>query len=282
MSQFSPYPHIDYLVIGHLTRDLLDGLEIIGGTAAYSALTAQALGLKPGIVTSWGEDLPLGKLAGIPILNIRNEDTTTFRNVNTDRGRTQIITKVASELKFQHIPEKWLSANIVHIGPVANEINITMVQGFSSGLIGITPQGWLRQWDLQGYVTRIDDLFDISILHRSGAVVVSMEDVMGDETWIEALANVCRVLAVTEGSLGVRVYWHGDVRRFKPPETIAVDPTGAGDIFATAFFTRLYTTRDPWEAARFATRLAAVSVTRSGLDGIPSWSEIQECMLEIF
>jgi len=282
MSQFAPYPPIDYLVIGHLTRDLVDNYEIIGGTAAYSALTAKALGLRPGIVTSWGEDLPLGKLIGIPIVNIRSEDTTTFKNVNTDQGRTQLVISVASELKFQHIPEEWLNANIVHLGPVANEINLSMVQRFSSSLIGITPQGWLRQWDRQGNVRRIDDLFDISSLYRSGAVVVSMEDVVGDETWIESLANVCRVLAVTEGSLEVRIYWHGDVRRFKPADTIAVDTTGAGDIFATAFFTRLYTTRDPWEAARFATKIATISVTRSGLDSVPSEREIQECMLEIF
>ena len=61
-----------------------------------------------------------------------------------------------------------------------------------------------------------------------------------------------------------------------------VDATGAGDIFATAFFARLYATRDPWEAARFATHLAAFSVTRSGLDSIPTQEEIQECLIEVF
>jgi len=60
-----------------------------------------------------------------------------------------------------------------------------------------------------------------------------------------------------------------------------VDTTGAGDIFATAFFFRLYATRDPWEAARFATQLAANSVTREGLNGIPTQEEIQECMTEV-
>ena len=59
------------------------------------------------------------------------------------------------------------------------------------------------------------------------------------------------------------------------------DTTGAGDIFAAAFFFRLYTTRDPWESARFATQLAAASVTRIGLDGIPTQEEIQECMAEV-
>ena len=61
-----------------------------------------------------------------------------------------------------------------------------------------------------------------------------------------------------------------------------MDATGAGDIFATAFFIRLQETRDPWEAARFATQLSARSVTRAGLDGIPTRLEIEECLMEVF
>ena len=55
-----------------------------------------------------------------------------------------------------------------------------------------------------------------------------------------------------------------------------------GDIFAAAFFVRLYTTRDPWEAARFATQLSAISITRPGFSGIPTPQEIEECMVEVF
>ena len=61
-----------------------------------------------------------------------------------------------------------------------------------------------------------------------------------------------------------------------------IDATGAGDIFAAAFFVRLLTTQDPWEAARFATHLSACSVTRKGLKGIPTAEEIQACMVEVF
>jgi len=44
------------------------------------------------------------------------------------------------------------------------------------------------------------------------------------------------------------------------------DPTGAGDAFAAAYLVRLYQTDgDVWEAAEFANRVAARSVTRRGL-----------------
>ena len=119
------------------------------------------------------------------------------------------------------------------------------------------------------------------MLEQVGAAVISLEDVEEDERRIEELASACRVLAVTEGRDGVRVYWNGDVRRFRPPPIDEVDNTGAGDIFATAFFIRLYTTRDPWEAARFATHLASLSVTRVGLESIPTHEEIQTSMVEV-
>jgi sugar/nucleoside kinase (ribokinase family) len=86
---------------------------------------------------------------------------------------------------------------------------------------------------------------------------------------------------VTEGAAGARVYWNGDVRRLRPPKMDEIDSTGAGDIFAAAFFIRLYLTRDPWESARFANQIAATSVTKRGLDGIPTSEEIQEYLIEV-
>jgi sugar/nucleoside kinase (ribokinase family) len=113
-------------------------------------------------------------------------------------------------------------------------------------------------------------------------VAISREDVAGDDELIEEFAHQTRVLAVTEGKDGCVLYWNGDRRRFRPPEVRALDATGAGDVFAAAFFVRLYSTRDPWEAARFATALAARSVTRLGLEGIPTQREIDACLTEVF
>ncbi len=119
------------------------------------------------------------------------------------------------------------------------------------------------------------------MLPRIGAAVLSLEDAGGDENRIEAIAGACRILAVTEGPAGARLYWNGDLRRFQAPATDEVDATGAGDVFAAAFFVRLYETRDPWAAARFATCLASRSVTRPGLQGIPTPDEVQACLVEV-
>lgn len=273
---------VDYLVVGHITRDLTEAGERLGGTAAYAALTARALGLQAGIVTSWAAELPLGPLEGIPIVNLPTGTSTTFENQPTPQGRVQTLHSVASSLDLFLIPETWRNPSIVHFGPVAQEVEPTLLRHFSNSLIGITPQGWLRVWNEHGQVSPCEWPEASFVLRQAGAVVISTEDVGNDEDRIEEMAASCRILAVTEHVKGARLYWHGDVRRFRAPELEEVDSTGAGDIFATAFFSRLFTTRDPWEAARYATQLASLSITRSGLEGIPSTEEIESCMVEVF
>ena len=133
---------------------------------------------------------------------------------------------------------------------------------FPDSFIALTPQGWMRAWDEQGNVHFTDWPEAGFVLGKANAAVLSIHDVHGDESYIEDFSSQVRILAVTEGPHGARVYWNGDVRRFRPPEVVEVDSVGAGDIFSAAFFIRLYTTRDPWEAGRFATQMAAYSVTR--------------------
>ncbi len=272
---------IDYLMIGHITRDETPDGPRLGGTATFSSLMAQALGLRVGLDTSWGADLSLGPLSRIPIVNLPSEHSTTFENITTPEGRLQTVFHVANTIDLNLIPDLWLNAPIVHLGPVAQEVEPTLVRHLSNSLIGTTPQGWLRAWDEKGRVVPTEWPEAAFVLSNVGAAVIGMEDLDYDEARIEEMATACRVLAVTEQTDGVRLFWHGDVRRFGPPSVIELDTTGAGDIFAAAFFFRLYNTRDPWEAARFATQLAAISVTRSGLQSIPTQEEIQDCMAEV-
>jgi hypothetical protein len=272
---------IDYLVIGHITQDLSEEGLRLGGTATFASLTARALGLRVGLVTSWGGEIPLGPLSEFPLVNSPAVNSTTFENIDTPEGRVQLIYHVANSLDLNLIPESWLNTPIVHLGPVAQEVEPSLMRRFSNNFVGVTPQGWLRAWDTKGRVSPCEWPEAAFVLQQAGAAVISSEDVAGDEARIEELASACRVLAVTENNEGVRLFWNGDVRRFRAPQVDAVDTTGAGDIFATAFFFRLYATRDPWEAARFATQLASISVTRHGLDGIPTADEIQDCLVEV-
>jgi sugar/nucleoside kinase (ribokinase family) len=281
MHPITPLQPVDYLVIGHLARDITPAGPRLGGTAAYAALTAHALGLRVGIVTSWGEEAPHPVLRRLPIASFPSESSTTFENVATPEGRIQFVHFVAPRLDFNLVPDAWRNPAIVHLGPIAQEVEPSLARLFPSSLIGVTPQGYLRSWDARGRVHPTEWPEASFVLQRAGAAVLSIEDVGGDEERIAEMAASCRILAVTEAANGARLYWNGDVRRFRPPKMELVDDVGAGDIFAAAFFSRLYATRDPWEAARFATHVAAFSVTRTGLESIPTTEEIQESMVEV-
>ncbi|MGB8982187.1 MAG: PfkB family carbohydrate kinase [Anaerolineales bacterium] len=272
---------VDYLVIGHVAYDLAPEGARLGGTAAYSALTARALGMRVGILTAAGPETALTPLHDIPIVSLESPRSTTFENIYHQHVRTQYVRAQATRIDLQRVPGNWQRASIIHLGPIADEVDATLPEGFSPSLLGLTPQGWMRQWGPDGRVSAKDWANADAALARAGAVVISREDVNGDEELIEHMAHQTRVLAVTESAAGAVLYWNGDRRRFRAPQFQEVDATGAGDVFAAAFFVRLLTTRDPWEATRFATLIASHSITRVGLDGIPTAREIEESMIEL-
>lgn len=282
MYELVPLEPVDYLVIGHVSHDLTPSGSRLGGTAAYSALTARALGLRTGVVTAFGPEADMEPMQDTVVVSAPSEYSTTFENIYSNNTRKQILHHCADTLSFEDVPKIWRTAPIIHLGPVVQEMDAVLPDSFSPSLLGLTPQGWMRVWNETGHVQRTVWENAGQALERAGAVVISIEDVGGDEEQIEFMAQHTRILAVTEGAAGSRLYWHGDQRRFRAPAMHEIDATGAGDIFAAAFFIRLQVTRDPWEAARFATQLSARSVVRKGLESIPTVHEIRACMVEVF
>jgi sugar/nucleoside kinase (ribokinase family) len=272
---------IDYLVIGHITQDLTETGPRIGGTVTYSGLTAKQLGKRVGIVTSVAGSTITAPLEGIQIHSISSEHSSTFENIHTPNGRIQYIYSSAAILSLTDIPETWLNTPIIHIGPIFNEIDVSILNFLPDDHFYMTPQGMLRQADKNGRVH--PKLWELprEITRKAAAIVISNEDVQNDEGLIEELADHSKVLVVTENQEGARVYWHGDLRHFSSPEVPFVEDTGAGDIFAAAFFCRYSDIHDPWEAAKFAIKLSAASVSRKYLESIPNKLEIDAAMIEI-
>jgi len=114
---------VDYLVIGHVARDLTPKGPVLGGTVSYSALTARALGMRVGIITACEPDFPMPELEGVPKAIHFSELTTTFENIMTSSGRVQILHHQAPILTQMDVPEVWRKTPVVHLGPIANEID---------------------------------------------------------------------------------------------------------------------------------------------------------------
>jgi sugar/nucleoside kinase (ribokinase family) len=281
INYLKPIEPVDYLVIGHITQDVVPDGFVPGGTASYSSITARAFGLSVGILTSYAQDVILPDLRDIQVVSTISENSTVFENQYTKEGRHQSILSRAEILHPNQIPQTWASPKIVHLGPIADEVDPSFLKVFPNSFVGVTPQGWYRSWDADGKISFKNYIEAKHYLQYADAVVLSIEDLQFDESIISDLVYGIRVLVITEGSCGARVYWNGDVRNFRAPEKSEVDATGAGDIFATSFFIRLIQTKDPWTSARFATYIAANSVTRRAMEGPPTDAEVQENLIEI-
>ncbi len=272
----SGYTRVDYLVIGHISRDLTDHRSVPGGTALYSALTAQALGCQVAVVTSVSVDYDVASiLPGVEVHVVPAKKTTTFRNTYESGQREQTIYEVARQLTAGDIPEEWRRASIVHLGPVAGEIDPQMIKLFSNSVIGLTPQGWFRRWHQDGRVYPGEWRGAEEILPFAAAVILSPEDIPNLEV-IEELRQAAPIVVLTRQEDGCDVYFQDTVRQLPAPSITEVEPTGAGDIFAAAFLIRLHQTKgNPWESAEFANLVASTAITQRTLeDKVKSIREI--------
>ncbi|HUS71012.1 MAG TPA: PfkB family carbohydrate kinase [Anaerolineae bacterium] len=266
----------DFLVIGHVAKDLVGDGYRLGGTAAYSALTARNLGRSVGVVTSAGADLQLGDLwSGIDLICLPSPVTTTFANVYGAEQRQQHIKAVAERICQDSIPSKWIRTPVVHLGPIAGEFGEEMIGLFPSSLVGLTPQGWLRRWDERGRVSPKEWSRASEFLPGVQALIVSEEDLRGPAGTLRTLLGLPRMAVVTGGRDGATLHYQGETIHCAPRQTQALDPTGAGDVFAAAFLVRLDETDDPYQAARFANVAASLSVERAGIESAPQRSHIE-------
>jgi hypothetical protein len=281
MLTFPGITPIDYLIIGHITQDLTPEGTRIGGTAAYSGLTSHAFGQRVGVVTAWAEETGKEALKDIQIANLPCEASSTFENIYTKEGRQQVLHHVAPNLAYYHIPESWRRTPIVQLAPMTGELPAELIRYFPDAQIYLTPQGWMRQWDREGRVTPRPWLEASYMLPQAHAVAISEEDVGFDLGTIYRMAASVPVLAVTRGEFGADIYFEGKIVNIPAPVTPEVDPTGAGDIFAAAFFTQLAHHRDPIKAAEMAVIVASDSISRTGLPSAPNPDTLYEILRKV-
>jgi 1D-myo-inositol 3-kinase len=269
---------IDFLAVGHVTKDLLpNGRFTLGGTAAYATLTARSLGVSAAAMTSAPPGLDLADmLAGVQLHVIPSASPTVFENIYRGEQRLQYLRSVADRLAASDLPPAWKRASIVLLGPLVGELGMDWLGAFAHSLVGVVPQGWMRQWDRTGLVaSRAWDEASL-ILPRVDVVVFSEDDVSRDEVAIRYYASLARVAVVTHGRRGATVFYRGVEKRFPAFRAREVDPTGAGDVFAAAFLVRLNETGDPFEAAPFANCTASLSIEGIGTTTIPTRQQVME------
>lgn len=268
----------DYLLLGHICADLQpDGSTRLGGSAFFASCAAHQGGLQVGVVTVCSPDLDLSPApGGIAVVRQDAPNSTIFENHYTPQGRTQRLHAQAPPIELATVPAPWHAAPIVHLGPIMQDVPLAALNYFPDALVGVTPQGWLR-------VVREDKtvvlepwrLLDLP-WRRRHVVVVSEEDVERDEALVQQLAQQLDIVVLTRAERGATV-WHAGVSAdVGAPLTDAVDPTGAGDVFAASFFAALRGGQAPIDAARWACAVAAFSIRRPGVTSLPTAQQIEQ------
>ena len=273
----------DYLVIGHITKDNIPSGAILGGTPSYAGLTAHKLGKRTAIVTSFGPDVPLlTVLDGIDIHSFPGDATTTFENIYVGGVRHQKWLATGAPLALASVPPAWRKSPIVHLAPMAQELSPALCRQFPDSLVCVTIQGWLRGRDAafnviyQPHPDLERSLSCIDIL------VLSLADLGGDRAATDHLLTSVKIGVETLGPEGCKVYQNGDIVHIPVKPEIEIDPTGAGDIFAAAFFVRYQETTDCVKAAQFANACASLSVGQVGIAGVPSLDQVEAHLVELY
>src|ERR1700730_8920060 len=170
---------IEYLLLGHVTVDRLDEKRVVlGGTATYASLTARNMGARAGVHTSSAYEPGLiDTLGGVLVARIPAEYTTCFVNAYANGKRHQTIESVAEKLTYEQILPEWRNPPVVHLGPLNQELDSTLVARFPRSLVGVTPQGWMRSWSEDGLVHQVDWADADRVLTRADAVIISEDDV---------------------------------------------------------------------------------------------------------
>ena len=270
-----------FVIVGHVTLDVVGDDLVAGGTATYAGRMARNLGETVGVVTSARVDFDFASaLPGIKVVNCPSKETTTFENRYVDGRRAQYIRAVADPISGKDVPIDWRKARTALFAPLANEVNADVGSTFIGTLCAATPQGWLRRWGTDGLVVSEGWEALVDRLSQLDAVILSEDDVRRDAVTIDRLRQAIRLLVVTRGSRGSILYENGFPFEFAPFLATEIDPTGAGDVFAAAFLVDFSRRGDARHACTFANCAASFAVEAVGADGVPTIEQIEHRLRE--
>jgi len=265
------------LAVGHVTRDRRPEGEVLGGSAAFAALTAKRLGWDAGVLTSAGADFDPGdELPGISVFQRPSAATTRFVNTYEDDGtRRQVVTSRAGDVDLSPLPDDWRDPDALLLAPVAGELGGVSATALGASSVGAVAQGWLREIESDGTVepraweTAARDLEGVHV------VFLSEQDVPDALPFARLLLSHVPMVVLTRGWKGLTLLnrtGEYEVPSLPRPE---VDPTGAGDVFAAAFLVSYHDSGDPLEAAAFAACAASCAVEGVGATSLGDREEIE-------
>jgi len=269
--------------------------RVLSGCSTNACLAAKKLGVKKvGLVGCIGQDFAQRfrrdmKNYGIEAsMDTTGKQTGGFHLVYDETGnRTLDVLGVAGRITTKDFPDEFLDSRFFLIGPILGEVDLELIEfvrSSTSGKLFLDPQGLVR---MVGDDKRVihkcnrDEFKKISRLvdfvkpneHESEVITNERDPVLALRRLRELEAQVPIVTLADRGSLLL----DGDkLCRIPAYGTRAVDPTGAGDVYAGSFVTEYMRSGSIVEAALFASAAASIMVEQVGPDFQMTLGSVQE------
>lgn len=259
--------------------------RVLSGCSTNACLAAKRLGLtKVGLIGSMGRDLSkrfLHDMKNYEIdvrLDSTDGETGGFHLIYDSRGdRTLDVLGVAERIAPSHIPDEYLDAKFILIGPVLGEVDLALInfiRSSSSAKLFLDPQGLVRmigsdrriihKCDRQQF-RKIADLVDfIKPNEHESETITGEKDPVLAARQIRQLGSAVTIVTLAErGSILID---NNSLYRIPAFPTNAIDPTGAGDVYAGSFITEYIRKGNTVNAAMFASAAASLMVEQMGPD----------------
>ena len=237
-------------LVGSPTQDKTERGWEIGGSVTYSAAVYRLCN-----VDHVGED---GGGSAAPRFNNR---------YTTDGHRVQEVIHRGDVLEL----DDWIPGECVHAMPVLGEVRLApqfLAQKPRDAVLVVNAQGWLRDAEVKETWAEVRRK-PWAIPAGLDALFFSNEDVSDPGSFILEARAIVPLVIKTEGPNGARIWSPDGAFRVSARQMDAVDPTGAGDVFAAAFVAQHLVHGETIErSCQFATACAGEVVRGSGLQAL--------------
>jgi sugar/nucleoside kinase (ribokinase family) len=281
----------DLVAVGNPVYDLIvtpkiaTKNRILSGCSTNACLAARKLGMtRVALIGTIGKDFVETfyndlRYRGIEPCIVRlSEQTGGFRLVYDERGdRTLDVLGIAEQIHFEDIPAKYLDTKYFVLGPVLGEIDRNLIKSLRESTrakIFLDPQGLVRRVGRSGRIEHSCDRLEMREImglvdfvkpneHEGEVITGEQEPLRCLETLAEMRDGPTILTLAERGSLlfDGEAYW-----RIMAYRTVALDPTGAGDVYAGSFLFEYDRVRRLVEACSFASAAASIMVENIGPD----------------
>jgi sugar/nucleoside kinase (ribokinase family) len=260
-----------------------DSAESPGGIANFAVALAR-LGLRTGLAAVFGDD-DLGNRTWRQLETGEGVDLTHSRKVAGwptpvtvalayDNDRALVTRGTTPPLSADELltnPPK-AKAVAAHIGPWPND---WLAKAKAAGSLVFADVGWdpSERWD----PAVLDQLEHCDVFLPNAGEAMNYTRTTTPEQALHRLAERVPVVVVSDGANGALAIDAQSGEQLAVPAfpVKAVDTTGAGDVFAAGFIAATLWELSLAERVRFASLVAALSVTRlGGADAAPTWAGI--------